>query len=284
MSNVAPRGMPSIPFVSSLLASRGHRTTFVVMGIVQGVVIFTMAQFLRHPPAEAVVAKPTQGAAPQVGKRQFTTLEMLRTPQFYVMYTAMVLMSVGGLLVTANAGPMSRSWGLPAAALTLAATLSPIANGGSRIFWGWVSDRMGRENTMVVAFLFVFFGIRAYRDEIGGGVVTFGRAFKVGILIVAIASLCYVLTWEILYFNVMGPDFNDKLTASMMAKEAKSGATPEQLAAKRAEMDKMMTMYQNPLINSAMTLLEVFPVGLIMTAISAAILRRRPGDGALQTA
>jgi hypothetical protein len=82
----------------------------------------------------------------------------------------------------------------------------------------------------------------------------------------------------------MGPDFNDKLTASMMAKEEKSGATPEQLAAKRAEMDKMMTMYQNPLINSAMTLLEVFPVGLIMTAISAAILRRRPGDGALQPA
>jgi OFA family oxalate/formate antiporter-like MFS transporter len=77
---------------------------------------------------------------------------MLRTPQFYVMYSAMVLMSVGGLLVTANAGPMSKSWGLPAAALTLAATLSPIANGGSRIFWGWVSDRTGRELAMGVAF------------------------------------------------------------------------------------------------------------------------------------
>jgi OFA family oxalate/formate antiporter-like MFS transporter len=56
------------------------------------------------------------------------------------------------LLVTATAGPMARSWGLPAAALTLAGTLSPIANGASRIFWGWISDRLGREYTMAVAF------------------------------------------------------------------------------------------------------------------------------------
>jgi MFS transporter, OFA family, oxalate/formate antiporter len=64
-----------------------------------------------------------------------------------------VLMATGGLLVTANAGPMARSWGLTAAALTLAATLSPLANGASRIFWGWASDRLGRENTMTIAFL-----------------------------------------------------------------------------------------------------------------------------------
>ena len=77
---------------------------------------------------------------------------MLRTPQFYVMYAMFVLMATGGLLVTANAGPMARSWGLTAAALTWAATLSPIANGTSRIFWGWVSDHIGRETTMVIAF------------------------------------------------------------------------------------------------------------------------------------
>jgi MFS family permease len=62
-------------------------------------------------------------------------------------------MSTGGLLVTANAGPMARSWGLSAAALTLAATLSPLANGASRIFWGWASDRLGRETTMVFTFV-----------------------------------------------------------------------------------------------------------------------------------
>jgi OFA family oxalate/formate antiporter-like MFS transporter len=93
------------------------------------------------------------GAGSQVGRRHFTTFEMLRTRQFYMMYVMFVLMATGGLLVTANAGPMARSWGFTAAALTLAATLSPLANGASRIFWGWVSDRMGREQTMIVAFV-----------------------------------------------------------------------------------------------------------------------------------
>jgi OFA family oxalate/formate antiporter-like MFS transporter len=142
-----------IPFISSMLATSGHRATFVTTGVLQGLVILIVAQFLRHPAAEAASAKLTTGAASQVGKRQFTTLEMLRTPQFYAMYVAFVLMSTGGLLVTANAGPISKAWGLSAAALTLAATLSPLANGASRIFWGAVSDRLGRENTMVGAFV-----------------------------------------------------------------------------------------------------------------------------------
>ena len=141
-----------IPFISSMLASSGHRATFLATGLLQGTVILIVAQFLRHPPSEAASAKPAAGAAAQLGKRQFTTLEMLRTPQFYAMYIAFVLMSTGGLLVTANAAPIAKSWGHAAAVLTLAATLSPLANGASRIFWGWVSDHLGRENTMVVAF------------------------------------------------------------------------------------------------------------------------------------
>ena len=143
-----------IPLISSLLASSGHRTAFVVTGVLQGTVILVVAQFLRHPPAEAAAPKPAGGTATlQLGRRQFTTLEMLRTPQFYVLYVAFVLMATGGLLVTANAGPMAKSWGLSAAALTLAATLSPLANGASRVFWGWASDRLGRENTMVGSFV-----------------------------------------------------------------------------------------------------------------------------------
>jgi OFA family oxalate/formate antiporter-like MFS transporter len=77
---------------------------------------------------------------------------MLRTPQFYFMYVMFVLMATGGLLVTANAGPIARSWGYSAELLALAATLSPIANGGSRVFWGWASDKLGRESTMVLSF------------------------------------------------------------------------------------------------------------------------------------
>jgi OFA family oxalate/formate antiporter-like MFS transporter len=143
-----------IPIISSLLAERGYQTTFVATGLVQGAVIALVAQFLRHPAEPPPVVRTAAAAAvavPPVG-RNLTTLEMLRTPQFYMMYVAFVLMATGGLLVTANAGPIARSWGYSAAVLTLAATLSPLANGGSRIFWGWASDRLGRENTMVFTF------------------------------------------------------------------------------------------------------------------------------------
>jgi OFA family oxalate/formate antiporter-like MFS transporter len=141
-----------IPFISSMIQSRGYQSAFIATGIFQGLVIVIVAQFLRHPPREPATVTTAVSASP-LGRRQFTTLEMLRTPQFYVMYVMFVLMSTGGLLVTANAGPMARSWGLSAGALTLAATLSPLANGGSRVFWGWVSDRLGRETTMVTAFV-----------------------------------------------------------------------------------------------------------------------------------
>jgi len=142
-----------IPIISSLIESRGYEATFVASGLVQGLVIVAVAQFLRHPPAErAPASKPATGGASQIGRRHFTTLEMLRTPQFYMMYVMFVLMATGGLLVTANAGPIARSWGYTTAVLALAATLSPLANGGSRVFWGWASDRLGRESTMVLSF------------------------------------------------------------------------------------------------------------------------------------
>jgi MFS transporter, OFA family, oxalate/formate antiporter len=78
---------------------------------------------------------------------------VLATPHFYAMYVMFVLMATGGLLVTANAGPISKTWGLSASALTLATTLSPLANGASRIFWGWASDTIGREVAMIIAFV-----------------------------------------------------------------------------------------------------------------------------------
>ena len=135
----------------SIIQSRGYRTAFLWTGIFQGLVILIVAQFLRHPPAEPATAAPKGGAS--LGRHQFTTLEMLRTPQFYTMYAMFVLMATGGLLVTANAGPMAQSWGLSAGALTLAASLSPIANGASRVSWGWISDWIGRETAMVIAFI-----------------------------------------------------------------------------------------------------------------------------------
>jgi MFS transporter, OFA family, oxalate/formate antiporter len=146
-----------IPLISALIATQGYRTTFIATGLVQGLVILMVAQFLRHPAREVQGSGVRgQGAGPSAlppGKPQVATLEMLRTPRFYMMYAMFVLMATGGLLVTASAGPMARSWGLSAAALTLATTLGPVANGTSRIFWGWVSDRIGRETTMSLAFM-----------------------------------------------------------------------------------------------------------------------------------
>jgi OFA family oxalate/formate antiporter-like MFS transporter len=145
----------TLPFIASAIRVYGYRTTFLWSGIMQGAVILIVAQFLRHPPAEN--RTPAGERAParpaHFGRHQFTTAEMMRTPQFYLLYAMLVMMATGGLLVTAQAGPMAQSWGISVAALTLAASLSPVANGGSRIFWGWVSDRLGRELTMGVAFL-----------------------------------------------------------------------------------------------------------------------------------
>jgi MFS transporter, OFA family, oxalate/formate antiporter len=141
-----------IPFISSMLASSGYQRTFLVTGVFQGLVIAIVAQFLRHPPSTPVSEVSKSAGAAQVARKQFTTMEVLSTPRFYAMYVMFVLMATGGLLVTANAGPIARSWGL-AGALTLATTLSPIANGLSRVFWGWASDRIGREMAMIIAFV-----------------------------------------------------------------------------------------------------------------------------------
>jgi OFA family oxalate/formate antiporter-like MFS transporter len=138
-----------IPLIASIIASADYRTAFFYTGIAQGVVIFAVAQVLRHP-AHGAVAPKKAGAKVQ---QHFTTGEMLRTPHFYAMYAMFVMMAIGGLMVTANAGPMAQAFGLAAGALTLAASLSPLANAASRLFWGWASDRVGRERAMIVAFV-----------------------------------------------------------------------------------------------------------------------------------
>src|SRR5688572_21493431 len=138
-----------IPIITDLLATRGYQGTFAATGLVQGLVIVAAAQFMRHPPSEAAGPKAAT-AAP--ARRQYTTLEVLRTREFYTMYVMFVLMVTGGLLVTANVGPITRSWGYTTAQLGLVATLSPLANGAARIFWGWASDKLGREPTMVLTF------------------------------------------------------------------------------------------------------------------------------------
>ncbi len=142
-----------IPLIASMIRNQGYRTAFLTTGIFQGVVILVVAQFLCHPPRAAAPPKAVASATgPQLGQHEYTTGEMLRTPQFYVLYTMFVMMATGGLLVTAQAGPIAASWSIPAGALAAATSFNALANGGSRIFWGWASDRIGRELAMGIAF------------------------------------------------------------------------------------------------------------------------------------
>ena len=127
--------------------------------------------------------------------------------------------------------------------------------------------------TFVVAFLMVFFGIRSYRENVGGGTITFGRAFKVGILITLISCVIYVISWEFIYTNFL-PDFLEKYTTYMLEQERAAGATQEQLNAMVQENQGYIELYKNPFVRFASSMMEAFPVGLLMTLLSAWILRR----------
>ena len=128
--------------------------------------------------------------------------------------------------------------------------------------------------TMILAFMLVFFGIRSYRENVSDGHITFGRAFAVGILITLVICVCYVVAWEIIYFKFM-PDFVDKYSSYVIEKARASGASQQVIDAQLQQMKSFKAMYDNPFINAAITFTEPFPVGLIITLISAAILRKK---------
>ena len=127
---------------------------------------------------------------------------------------------------------------------------------------------------LVASFLLIYFGIRSYRDNTLAGQISFGRAFACGILITLITCVCYVAMWEILYFNFM-PHFMDSYFAAQIHQVQSAGLDPATTAAKVAEIQHSQQLYQNPLVNMAYTFIEPFPVGLIITLISAAILRKK---------
>jgi hypothetical protein len=128
--------------------------------------------------------------------------------------------------------------------------------------------------TMILSFMMIFFGIRSYRENYGGGTITFGRAFAIGILITLISSAMYVMSWEILYFGL--PGFGEKFVTTYTEMIKTSGAPPDKI---QAQLD-MIKYLDNPLLNVAMTFTEPFPVGLIITLISALVLRKKAGKQA----
>ncbi len=128
--------------------------------------------------------------------------------------------------------------------------------------------------TMVAASLLIYFGVRSYRDTVGGGTVRFGRALAVSLLIGTIASACYVATWEVLFFGFM-PDFGEKYASHQIDKLKASGASQAEIDRQVDEMKKFAQMYKNPFINVAYTFLEPLPVVVLVSLVSAGVLSRK---------
>jgi MFS transporter, OFA family, oxalate/formate antiporter len=146
--------------IASMIASSGYQRAFFTFGIGQGLIVFILAFFLR-PPSVAMPAKKKQLNLPQT-KIDFTPPEVLRSPIFWIMYAVFVMVAAGGLMAAAQVAPIAHDYkianepvsmlGFQMAALTFAISLDRIFDGFGRPFFGWVSDRIGRENTMFIAF------------------------------------------------------------------------------------------------------------------------------------
>lgn len=135
---------------------------------------------------------------------------------------------------------------------------------------------------MLIAASFIFIGIKNYRDKFNNGVITFGKAFKVGLFITLVASTFYVLAWSIEYF-VFLPDWMDKYCTHMIT-EAKADGTQQKLDETNKLIKTYKTIYSNPFYIILATYVEVLPIGLIVSLICALILKRKSNTGSLATA
>jgi len=136
--------------------------------------------------------------------------------------------------------------------------------------------------TMILAFSLIFVGIKNYRDKYNQGIIRFGKAFRIGLYITLIASTIYVIAWLITYFFYI-PEFGEKYTEQMIEELRAGGASPQEIAGKAKEMARFTEWYKNPLFNALITYTEILPVGLIISLISALVLKRhsKPGTGAV---
>ena len=131
--------------------------------------------------------------------------------------------------------------------------------------------------SMLIAFSLVFVGIRNYRNNYNGGVITFGKSFKIGIMIVLIASTIYVVSWLIDYYWFI-PDFAEKYSANMLNEMRNSGATADEIQKQSQELESMSTILNNPFLNALVTYTEILPIGLVVTVISSLILKRKSSN------
>jgi hypothetical protein len=125
---------------------------------------------------------------------------------------------------------------------------------------------------MLVALTFIFVGVKRYRDVERGGVIKFVPAFAMGLAIAVAAGVAYVAVWEV-YLAMTGYKFMDQYIAGIMRAHQAAGASAAALAEERAKLESMRVSYANPLFRIPMTFLEIFPVGLLVSLVSALLLR-----------
>lgn len=149
----------------------------------------------------------------------------------------------------------------------------------TKLFHGHIDNAVVGYSSMVIAFAFIFVGTKNFRDKYNQGMVSFGKAFLVGLGISLIGSTIYVGSWLVEYYCFM-PDFMDKYSAAMIQKAQHSGLSPEALQKQLDSINSMARMYKNPIMVILMTYAEVLPVGIVISLIAALILkRRRPRPG-----
>src|ERR1700733_14561486 len=197
--------------ISKMIAAQGYQHAFLYFGILQGVIVLVMACGLLVAPPALVAATPR----PNQAARSFTPTQVLRTPVFYVMYLMFVLVAAGGLMMTASIAPIAKDlkiekipvalFGLVMPALVFAITLNRIFDGVGRPFFGWVSDHIGRENTMAIAFV------------IGAGALfTLSQAGSNPVVFVLVTALYFGVFGEIysLFPATQGDTFGAKYAAA----------------------------------------------------------------------
>jgi OFA family oxalate/formate antiporter-like MFS transporter len=199
--------------IATMISNRGYEAAFLFFGMGQGLVVILCALFLRAPRKGELpeFAKPRV----QQSTRDFTPLEMLKTPAFWLLYMMMTMLAMGGLMATAQLGPIAVDFkvakvpvsllGLTMAALPFALSLDRILNGLTRPFFGWVSDHLGRENTMFIAF-----GLE------GLGILLLIKSAHVPLLFVVFSGLVFFAWGEIysLFPAMSGDLFGQKFATT----------------------------------------------------------------------
>ena len=174
--------------ISTTIAQAGYQHALTVFGLILAAVGVLAAQGLRMPPRDSLAVDRTARGAPFPARQSATPREMLRTPIFWLLFVMMTMMSTGGLMVISQMGAFAKDFGVSdvvvfgLAALPLALSIDRITNGLTRPFFGWVSDRVGRENTMALAFILeglsilmlVYFRDNALAFVLLSGLVFFG--------------------------------------------------------------------------------------------------------------